>query len=81
MVVIFQVIGQAKGVPNVTYFVTYLGLQNGLLSLVHFEAYLPSKAKRKAFIEEQRTTQRESHAIELEEAKGDRMSPLHVPLM
>lgn len=46
-VVTFQVVGQTKGISNIAYFVTYLGLQTGLLSLVHFEGYLPVKAKRK----------------------------------
>lgn len=47
LVVVFQVIGQTKGIANVAYFVTYLGFNTGLLSLVHFEGYLPTKAKRK----------------------------------
>lgn len=83
MVVVFQVVGQAKGLANIAYFVTYLGLQNGLLSLVHFEAYLPTMAKRKADLEKQKVA-----AVELEEefskreSKGDKMKhPLSTPLM
>lgn len=53
-VVVYQVIGQTKGISNVAYFVTSLGLQSGLLSLVHFEGYLPAKAKRKERLKSER---------------------------
>jgi len=54
LVVAFQVTGQARGLSSVTYFVTSLGLQNGLLSLVHFEGYLGQKNKYKQAKAEER---------------------------
>jgi len=47
IVVIFQVIGQKRGLSSVPYFVTAIGLQNGILTIVHLEGYVPVKKKHK----------------------------------
>jgi len=50
IVVIFQVLEQSHATLSVAYFVTLLGFNTGLLLLVHMEAYIPTRAKRKAKI-------------------------------